>query len=604
MTLEEKNGLIAQQLKGTGFIGSCAGLFRDQDSGSVKIANGVPILYENQIRDNGVEERSTVEVLFFAGNKVSAPCVIPQSDLDSKTGAYFPTWFRPEIGKNSRAYIVDCIKAQSEEMEDTRIFTHTGIKKLDGETVFLFPGGALTAQGIDKNVKTELGDRLTLYDFTTERNPERWDTYRKFLEVAPHRVTFPLLAFAVLAPLHEAFRRGGKEPSFVLHLYGTTQSGKTNLAALTMSFFGAKFSERLLPSNFRTTLTTIEGRGFSSKDILTVIDDFHPRTRMEMIKQTELFQDISRMYGDKQVKGRSNSNLTMQAIRPPRGNAMTTGESIPNLGESGVARLFLVKLTPPNKKTREGGDVNFILLSKLFHEKIYLNQIMSEFIQWLLPQYDELPERLIERFEELREEAGAHGHGRITEAVAHLQTAFELWCDFLQESAQIDEAERDQMCQEAWEGFLLSANRQEVETGEERPTEIFCNAMRELILTHEIKFQDLKTGKTDKELRDELDRGLIDLSHYNSQIGWEDRSFYYMLPGKAISALKQYCTQQDSHFPFGKNDLARMLEEDGILERGKKSNSRDVYVGQNGGRDTVWWVYKNAIFKNEEESEE
>ena len=605
MTLEEKNGLISRQLKGTGFIGSCAGLFRDQDSGSVKIANGVPVLYENQIRDDGLEERGSVAVLFFAGNKVSAPCVIPQSDLDSKTGAYFPTWFRPEIGKNSRAYIVDCIKAQSEEMEDTRIFTHTGIKKLDGETVFLFPGGALTAQGIDENVKTELKDRLTLYDFTTERSPERWDTYRKFLEVAPHRVTFPLLAFAVLAPLHEALRRGGQEPAFIMNLYGTTGARKSTLAALTMNFFGAGFNGKQLPSDFNATESTIEDRGFRSKDVLTVIDDLHPTTqKREEENQTRTAKRVLRMYGDRVGRGRMNPNMTAKLDHPPRGNVLITSERIPNLAQSGLARMLNVKLTPKNDKTGKPGDVNLSVLTEVQHNRAHLNQVMTEFIQWLLPQYDALSGRLVERFEELRTKAQGKGHGRVTEAVAHLQTALELWTEFLQDAGQLSKEDARLFLVEAWGIFLKTSDAQEEEIEESRPSELFCEALKEMLLTSEVRVQNRASGKTNKELEEAVNEGLAEEQLYRAHIGWEDNMYYYLLPEKTRNAVVQFYEKQGSHFSFGKTDLARMLYEDGVLCPGKKSNSGEVQVGPKKTRVNVWWVYKNAIFKNEEESEE
>ena len=613
MRIEERDGLIAQQLENTGYSGSCEGLYRLQcvetkqgETAYTKtpIANGVPLLIANQIRDDGVEKKNSLAVMFFVGKRVSELCVIPSADLDSKIGAYLPPWFRPEIGKNSRAFIVDCIRAQSESVEETRIYTHTGIKEIDGKTVFLFPGGALTESGIDDTVKTELRDRLTLYDFTMDRDPERWDTFREFLEVAPHRVTFPLLAFAALAPLHEALRRGDKEPAFIMNLYGTTGAQKSTLAALTMNFFGARFNEKQLPSDFKATVSTLEDRGFRSKDILTVIDDLQPTAqKREEQNQTETAQRILRMYGDRQGRGRMNPDLSAKPSHPPRGNALITSERIPNVGQSGLARMLNVKLTPKNDKTGRTGDVNLSILTEVQHNKTHLNQVMTEFIQWLLPRYASLSERLVKRFEELRTKAQGKGHGRTTEAVAHLQTALEVWTDFLQDVGQMSADEGRETLEEAWEIFLKTADVQVEEIEESRPSELFCEALREMLLTNEVKVQNRERGKTDKEIEEEAKNGAIEEYLYHSHIGWEDKIYYYLLPEKTRNAIFQFYEKQGSHFPYTKTDLARMLREDEILKPGRKSNTGEVQVGNKKARVGVWWIYKSAIFKNEEESD-
>src|SRR4051794_30561033 len=74
----------------------------------------------------------------------------------------------------------------------------------------------------------------------------------RFLEVAPLRITAPLLAAAYAAPLSEIII-----PDFTLWLWGGTGSYKSTIAALVLSHFG-DFSETNLPLSFESTSNALE----------------------------------------------------------------------------------------------------------------------------------------------------------------------------------------------------------------------------------------------------------------------------------------------------------------------------------------------------------
>ena len=51
-----------------------------------------------------------------------------------------------------------------------------------------------------------------------------------------------------------------------------------------------------------------------------------------------------RAFGDRVGKGRLTSDCTPMESRPPQGNAIVTGESAPDVGESGTARTFTLEI--------------------------------------------------------------------------------------------------------------------------------------------------------------------------------------------------------------------------------------------------------------------
>lgn len=96
--------------------------------------------------------------------------------------------------------------------------------------------------------------------------------------------------------------------------------------------------------------TNVELEGKLSRycltDVLTVIDDYHPSTKLDELSMNKTAQVIMRSYGDRIGKNRLNYDSTLKVSKPPRGNAIITGESTPDISESGTARYISIELQP------------------------------------------------------------------------------------------------------------------------------------------------------------------------------------------------------------------------------------------------------------------
>jgi len=585
-SFETLNELIDYQLLGTDYGGNDSALyrierFRDKDgeeqTNTKYLANGVLILGCNRKRDDGVTVENSLIVIPIVEGKRLSPCEIPVEDLENKLMIHLPLNFRPTVGGNSKAFIVDSIRAQTKNSHEEVIYEHTGWRKLNGEWVFLCADGAITKDGINREIQTDLTGRNSQYSFTEDREDGRWETNNKFLKVAPPPVMLPLLAMVALSPLNEALRMAGCEPAFMLFLVGRTGSKKSTLAALALNYYGKNFNNKSLPGSSKDTVNSLEKNGFILKDVLTVIDDFFPATNhLESSKMETTLQGVARMYGDRTGKNRMFANGKNRPNNPVRGNAILTGEDVPHVGQSGEARFLGVEV--------QSDDVKMDVLSEVQESPNCLNEIFCEYIQWLAPNYDTLPDILGKRFLELRAKAQNGGHGRVAESIAHLQLGIEMWSKFLREKGQLAQVET--MQDKAWEIFKDLAEKQNKAIAEEQPTKLFLDAFKELLETRVISLADVS--------RSEL---------WQHQVGWKDDRFIYLKLDTTLNAVYRFYEEQGKKFPLTSKRLLKHLRDEGLIlpdENGGNTRKKKIC----GKPKSTVWLYSSAVDIPCEEAED
>lgn len=573
------NNIISERLKGTGYEGSNNSLWRviikeksrDNEEPQKEyqpLANGTIIGLSHIKRDDGATVESTVVLqVYYNGDQVN-DVEIPEKFLEAKLFTeYLPLGYRPAVGKNSKAYIIDSIRVQDSKMEQQTIYQHTGWRIVDDKPLFLHAAGAIG----DKKVSVNLDGRLSKFRFSDERHEDRWEILKKYVDITPKRVSYPLLSVAALSPLNEFFRKAGCEPSFLLFLLGRSGTKKSTLAALTLSFFG-NFDNKSLPSSFKDTGNSLEKFGFLLKDVLTVIDDYHPamnRTYTSRLEQTA--QEVCRMYGDRTGRNRMNADGTLRVNYPPRGNALLTGEDIPSVGESGEARLMTVEMLPE--------DVDIQALTEVQRKSDRLNECMGEYIEWLAESYESLPVALKRRFFELRDEAQNGGHGRIAEAIAYMQVAIEVWTLFLKSKGQLNETEMKEIRSESWENFRLLAEKQNRIMYDDKPSTLFITALKEMLATKRVRLADLCKENpmySSKEI-----------------IGWQDKNYAYLLGDTAYTEVCKFYREQDKTFPISKKQLLKHLAMDKYILPSEQGNTHQKKIfGQNR---RVVFLYGNAL---------
>lgn len=523
------------------------------------------------IRDNGQERERTFRLRAVCDGDELPAEYIAAKDFSSMN-FISQTWglsLRPAVGQNTLAYIRDSISAQAHFIQQEYIYTHTGWRKIGGSWAFLHAGGAIGAQG----VRVELDGRLSRYalqlcgDLSAAQ-----ETVKKLLRLAPREVMIPLVGFVFLTPLNEFLRQAGFEPSFILYLLGVTGAMKSTLAALLLCFFGS-FDNKSLPSSFKDTANSLEKQGFLLKDVLTVVDDYHPTgSRQEAVKIQAVAQSLSRMYGDRTGRGRMNADSSLRRSYIPRGNLLITGEDVAEIGQSGAARNMVVEL--------QKGDIEKALLSQLQEESGQLSACMSVYIAWLAPQAEALPRELATQFKTLRTAAQADGrHGRIAEATAHLQIGMLMFLEFMSAAGGIDERQKEKMADTSWDILQGLAERQSKRLTEERPSDLFLGALRELLATSQVFVHDLA--------------GPEPVSHGPNFIGYRDEQFFYLFGDTAYKAVVQFYAAQGRNFPLTKNAILRQLGAEGqlLMEDGRCTKVKKI----NGKAHKLIWLRVDAL---------
>lgn len=442
-----------------------------------------------------------------------------------------------------------------DKAESRTVYIHTGWRNIKGSWAFLYNGGAISAE----NISVELEGALTRYAF-----PEPARNYKeaaavsfKTLEIAPLEITIPLLALTYLTPLNEFFRQAECEPAFALWLIGKSGAKKSTLASVFLSHFGS-FSETALPFSFRDTQNSLEKVGFLLKDMLMVIDDYHPTgTRQEKQRMEATAQAIMRGYGDRRGRGRMTNDTTLKEAFVPRGNAIVTSEDIPNVGQSGTARYVTVEV---NKD-----DVNLNTLSYIQDNKAFLALSMRGYIEWIKSTYIEnysingrsdakdLPALLGKIFKEQRQALAQKSyHGRMPGLMVWLYIGFSTALDYFQDVGVITEQKGIELLAKGEQVLSKLVTNQDETTKEDSPAKLFLSALEELI-------------NTQKCFVWSLDTALPDTGTQANILGYYDREYFYLYPETTYNAVSQFYAKRGEAFPVGRKTVFKHLEDEGHI---------------------------------------
>ena len=532
---------------------------------SKKLCNFLPYIVSEVSVDDGAEVKTVLRL----GGVHSSGRVLPEIDVTGAELGNF-NWLIERWGadcvlepeRSVKEYVRHAIQQTAENTERIQFYNVTGWKLIDNHWEYLLPN--------DGKYDVSLRGKLSRYE-----KADNWkisDLANVFLLVntlpfAPAKITLPLLAYTFLTPLNEFLHQANCEPKFVLCLLGRTGTRKSTLAALFLSFFG-RFNSSDLPLSFRDTANSIMYNSFSLKDVLTCIDDFHPSSKKESDKLTNTAQLIMRGYGDRIGRGRLKSDSTPMESRPPQGNAIITAEQAPDIGESGTARYFCLEL--------RNGMIDLNNLSKFQREAENgtLRSCMLAYTEWIKARFlkDKDTERsfvnqLKKSFQNYRQEfinSGISCHGRVPEIYAWLMIGMEYFLSFLFEHDVISEEEYQATFIQCRDCLYELAKKQSCSIEQDKPTHKFIQKLYSLIESGQVVLLD----------RDHP----FDFKPVN-YIGYQDDENFYLNADIAHKQVKRLCNEQDEAFSISKNELIKVLAEEGLTVCDKGKNTKSVRIG-------------------------
>ena len=165
----------------------------------------------------------------------------------------------------------------SGSIPEETVYTHTGWTHLNGEPVYLHACGAIGAAGQVSNVRVEPPSSLKKFVLPEPPSGEVLAAAIRatlgLREVAPDHISVPLLCApfrAVLGPC-----------DLSVFIYGTSGTGKSELAARAQQFFGPEMVRTALPAGWQSTANALEAIAHAAKDAVLVVDDFVPRVTLQ-----------------------------------------------------------------------------------------------------------------------------------------------------------------------------------------------------------------------------------------------------------------------------------------------------------------------------------
>jgi len=465
-------------------------------------------------------------------------------------------------------------------------YSHTGWRKIGGKWCYLYHGGAVGMEGIT----VDMGDALKTYrldgsgvaGFDEISYKEAAAQSMAVQSAMKEEIGIALLGTAYLAPLREFMSQTDIVPAFALFLYGESGTHKTTAASLAMAHFG-NFHAKNPPASFSDTSNQIRKKAFLVKDMPLLVDDFHPVSSIQEKRQmAATAQTLSRAFGDGVDRGRLNADSSIKANTPPRSVAIITGEDLPAIGASGLARYFIIDV--------DKGDIPVGKEMTAMQERArqgYLQKAMRGYIVWLQKQADQMPGRLHDMFIQYREEIHKDSkgqHDRAPEAVACILIGYTMMLNYFRDVGLFDTDACASLLIHARQTLTDASRKQARDMENEKPTRIFLDSMTELLASKTVALKDITAGN-----------GEAAPSAPKDMVGYMDQEFYYLLPNVAFSAVAKLCREQGVEFPVSLKALYKHLRTDGILKGLQSGDNPTRNKWIDGRAVRLLWVPREAM---------
>ena len=577
----EQAAVLYSDVKGYGVEKGC--LVQYQQSGYKPLTNFVAIMRQELIRDDGVNR----SLRFILDGWQASGAPLPRVDIDAKeldsmgwVTAKWGTRASVSPGSTNGPKVSWAIKAVGQRTaKRVTEYQHTGWRRIDGTWCYLYEGGAIGLDGVSVSMEGNLKQyRLGGSEDISYRQGAEMSL--KMTRVLNPDVATSLLGVTYLAPLREWMAQTDTGPAFCLFLHGITGTHKSTAASLAMAHYG-NFHSKNPPASFNDTANQIRKKAFLVKDMPLLVDDYHPTSSVQEARQmAATAQSISRAFGDGSDRGRLNADRTVSAAMPPRSVAIITGEDLPAVGESGLARYYIVEMgkndVPITKDLTE--------LQEAAREG-YLQRAMRGYILWLSRQTEELPERLHQMYIQYRETVrgmAMGGHDRAPETVACLLMGYNMMLYYFRDTGVIDAETARQMAAQAARTLVEASRRQTEDMQSQKPSRIFLTALGELLASKTANVCDLSEPPDQQR-------------EPQNMIGYMDSQYYYLLPNVAFSAVSELCRKQETRFPVTLKGLYKHLKEDGICGDAVSEESITRNKRIKGKAMRVLWIPRHKI---------
>ena len=462
------------------------------------------------------------------------------------------------------------------------IYQHAGWRKIGSKWAYLYQGGCIGADA----VTVEMGAGLQRYTLgEVPQDMSEMDAAYASMSLSfliNERVSVPMLGITYLVPLREFLAQSGNAPAFATVLKGKSGSLKSTATALFLSHYG-NFTYDSLPCNFGDTANAVRKRAFLLKDTPIVVDDYYPpTTRDEKRQMQKIAQTLSRAFGDNRERARLDSSLKLQQEQPPRALGIMTAELVPDIGESGRGRFYIVDVEKGFIEV--GRDLTDMQIRANRGE---LRAAMRGYIGWLAPQAEALGKRLGDMFYAYRDRAtqllsSVDAHKRTPEQVTHIMIGLTMMLDYWQSLGMLNDESREAALEEYWQIVAGNSLAQAEEGRDDNPVQMFLTAVSEMLASKAADVMDITTGSNYTAPR--------------NMVGYADEHNNYFIGDTVYGAAVRFYEDQQRVLPGNRTELYRQLRAQNIVQRigsdGKITRNKRTPDGKN---NRLLWIPRWVI---------
>ena len=256
------------------------------------------------------------------------------------------------------------------------------------------------------------------------------------------------------------------------------------------------------------------------------------------------------MYGDR--AGRTRMSQDGQTLREPyiaRGLCIVTGEMLPDVAQSRIARSLIVTIK------KDSIDLN--KLSMLQDNTEELAYCMKNFIKWVIDNEIDVIEYAKSEFKNNQklQKSLPEIHGRTKEIASVLPLGFTLFTLFAQQQGAISEDEKKWLDNKIMTVLNSLIQEQTQEVTELKPSEMFYSALDELLSSNAICVRNLKTNGS--------------IGGEGKEVGYYEplKDCLYLYPNAIYNEVVRF---YNNKFPIPQKTLWRYLVEEGLLYQNDK----------------------------------
>jgi len=553
---------------------------KKEDESMTPIAKFVPIPLAEIMKDDGISDSPEILYRFGGYKDGSSLHEITISAIDAAKGLWEKKWgsaavIVPKKGEYFYRAVQEAIYyCRKQEY----IYTYMGIKTISGKDVYLHSAGLIGEA--KEAITVEMRAGLEDYIFTDRKisYAEAIKTDIAFLNIAKWQITIPLLAMTYLSPLIEFLDRIGIKPSFAMFLYGKTGSYKSSTTAAAMWHFGT-FKYNRFPGSFNDTSSGAERGMFDVKDALYILDDYHPESRKDAERMNAFAERVIQGIGNNAGRNRMNSDRTVVAGFRPRCGVVMTGEFLPPLKQSTMARIISIEVLE--------GDVDLKSVIELEQDWWKLNIAMQGYIKYILKNADRLLQGdLASRFEGYQQEfIKSSEHMRQASAAAWLMVGFGMFLEYAASAGYEDQSYMAVLAAEAKQIILNLIEINNIAIVNENPGRIYIDTLTEMLRTGDCWVKDID-GSDDPTAQPPA----LPMKQF---IGYEDTNYYYLIPGTAYKAVSDF---YHGNFTVDDKTVRKRLRDDGIIVvDDKNSNLTKRKWRKDGSSPRYLWIKKAKI---------